>query len=88
MTSCIRLRLLQSLVIGMDLHLVTSVGNLFTSRLGVIVLHLILIPGTAFLAGGALVWEQQLHEHNTQLNRSLLAIGCVHPTVCSGLATG
>lgn len=43
--------------------------------IGVIVLHLILIPGTAFLAGGALVWEQQLHEHNTQLNRSLLAIG-------------
>ncbi|TCD70346.1 hypothetical protein EIP91_003697 [Steccherinum ochraceum] len=42
---------------------------------GVIILHLLLIPGTAFLAGGARVWEQTLHPHNTQLNHSLLTIG-------------
>ena len=42
---------------------------------GVVVLHLLLIPGTAFLAGGATIWEQNLHPHPTQLNHSLLAIG-------------
>lgn len=46
--------------------------------LGVVVLHLLLIPGTAFLAGGAQIWEQNLHPHPTQLNHSLLAAGCVH----------
>ena len=42
---------------------------------GVIILHLLLVPGSAFLAGGARVWEQTLHPHNTQLNHSLLTIG-------------
>lgn len=40
-----------------------------------IVLHLLLIPGTAFLVGGARIWEQNLHPHRTQLNLSLLAVG-------------
>ncbi|KAI0337882.1 hypothetical protein BDW22DRAFT_1363665 [Trametopsis cervina] len=43
--------------------------------IGVVILHLLLIPGTAFLAGGARIWEQNLHPHHTQLNHSLLAIG-------------
>lgn len=43
--------------------------------IGVIILHLLLIPGTAFLAGGATIWEQNLHPHPTQLNHSLLAVG-------------
>ena len=38
-------------------------------------MHLLLIPGTAFLAGGAQIWEQNLHPHPTQLNHSLLAVG-------------
>lgn len=42
---------------------------------GVVILHLLLIPGTAFLAGGAQIWEQDLHPHQTQLNLSLLTIG-------------
>ncbi|KAF8530094.1 hypothetical protein BU17DRAFT_35676 [Hysterangium stoloniferum] len=42
---------------------------------GVVLLHLLLIPGVAFLAGGARVWEQDLHPHATQLNHALLAIG-------------
>ncbi|KAH8105267.1 hypothetical protein BXZ70DRAFT_514617 [Cristinia sonorae] len=42
---------------------------------GVVILHLLLVPGTAFLTGGARVWEQTLHPHNTQLNHSLLMIG-------------
>lgn len=42
---------------------------------GVIVLHLLLIPGTAFLVGGSGIWEQHLHPHLTQLNNSLLTVG-------------
>jgi len=42
---------------------------------GVVLLHLLLLPGTAFLTGGARIWEQNLHPHTTQLNASLLTIG-------------
>jgi Ca2+:H+ antiporter len=42
---------------------------------GVIVLHLLLVPGAAFITGGARIWEQDLHPHLTQLNQSLLTIG-------------
>lgn len=38
-------------------------------------LHLLLIPGTAFLTGGARIWEQNLHPHPTELNHTLLTIG-------------
>ncbi|KAK0201669.1 hypothetical protein DFS33DRAFT_1263842 [Desarmillaria ectypa] len=43
--------------------------------IGVVVLHLLLIPGTSFITGGARVLEQDLHPHLTQLNHTLLAIG-------------
>lgn len=46
-----------------------------STLVGVVILHLLLIPGTAFLAGGAQIWEQNLHPHTTQLNHSLLTIG-------------
>jgi Ca2+:H+ antiporter len=42
---------------------------------GVIILHLLLIPGTAFITGGAQVWHQHLHPHLSQLNHSLLTVG-------------
>ncbi|KLO10218.1 hypothetical protein SCHPADRAFT_832869 [Schizopora paradoxa] len=42
---------------------------------GVILLHLLLLPGTAFLTEGSRVLEQNLHPHSTQLNASLLTIG-------------
>ncbi|TDL20377.1 hypothetical protein BD410DRAFT_790844 [Rickenella mellea] len=42
---------------------------------GVVLLHLLLVPGTAFLTGGARIWEQNLHPHPTQLNHTLLTIG-------------
>ncbi|KAF9653776.1 hypothetical protein BDM02DRAFT_3182767 [Thelephora ganbajun] len=42
---------------------------------GVIVLHLLLIPGTAFLIGGSSIWEQHLHPHLAQLNNTLLTVG-------------
>ncbi|KAJ7937359.1 hypothetical protein B0H13DRAFT_2176995 [Mycena leptocephala] len=43
--------------------------------IGVVLLHLLLIPGVAFVTGGARVLEQDLHPHLTQLNHTLLTIG-------------
>ncbi|GJJ14263.1 hypothetical protein Clacol_008527 [Clathrus columnatus] len=42
---------------------------------GVILLHVLLIPGVSFLAGGARIWQQVLSPHSTQLNHSLLTVG-------------
>ncbi|KAF8897209.1 hypothetical protein BD779DRAFT_1667217 [Infundibulicybe gibba] len=42
---------------------------------GVVILHLLLIPGTAFITGGVRIMEQNLHPHLTQLNHTLLTIG-------------
>ncbi|KAF9569408.1 hypothetical protein CPC08DRAFT_701898 [Agrocybe pediades] len=42
---------------------------------GVVILHLLLVPGTAFVIGGARVIQQDLHPHLTQLNHSLLTLG-------------
>lgn len=41
------------------------------------ILHLLLVPGLAFLFHGARIWEQSLHPAQTQLNNSLLTVGCV-----------
>ncbi|KAB5589802.1 Calcium/proton exchanger [Ceratobasidium theobromae] len=48
-----------------------------STLVGVILLHLLLVPGTAFLTGGARVWEQHLKPHPTQLNHSLLTLGVI-----------
>lgn len=42
---------------------------------GVVLLHLLLVPGAAFLTGGARIWEQDLHPIHTQLNHTLLTVG-------------
>ncbi|KAF7433375.1 hypothetical protein PC9H_005325 [Pleurotus ostreatus] len=42
---------------------------------GVVILHLLLIPGTAFLTGGARITSQDLNPHITELNHVLLTIG-------------
>ncbi|TBU27140.1 hypothetical protein BD309DRAFT_872768 [Dichomitus squalens] len=42
---------------------------------GVVLLHLLLIPGVAFLVGGTEVRHQTLHPHQTDMNHSLLMIG-------------
>ncbi|KAM5541651.1 hypothetical protein V8D89_004841 [Ganoderma adspersum] len=42
---------------------------------GVVILHLLLIPGVAFLVGGTEVRHQELHPHHSELNHSLLMIG-------------
>jgi len=43
--------------------------------IGVILLHLLLIPGTAFISGGAQVVSQDLSPHLTELNHTLLTMG-------------
>jgi Ca2+:H+ antiporter len=48
---------------------------------GVVLLHLLLIPGTSFLTGGARQWEQHLNKHVSELNHTLLALGSVIPQV-------
>ncbi|KAI0290217.1 hypothetical protein BC826DRAFT_913469 [Russula brevipes] len=52
---------------------------------GIVLLHLLLIPGTAFLIGGFRIWEQQLHPHRSQLNLTLLTIGVLALTVPAAL---
>ncbi|KAG6919280.1 hypothetical protein DXG01_007412 [Tephrocybe rancida] len=42
---------------------------------GVVILHLLLIPGAAFITGGARIMHQDLHPHMTQLNHTLLTLG-------------
>ena len=42
---------------------------------GVILLHLLLIPGTGFLTGGVRILQQHLDAHSVQLNHTLLIIG-------------
>lgn len=42
---------------------------------GVVILHLLLVPGTSFVTGGARIIQQDLHPHLTQLNHSLLMLG-------------
>ncbi|KAG6866494.1 hypothetical protein C0991_003038 [Blastosporella zonata] len=44
---------------------------------GVVILHLLLIPGTAFIVGGASIMHQELHPHVVQLNHTLLTLGQV-----------
>ncbi|KDN36260.1 hypothetical protein RSAG8_10948, partial [Rhizoctonia solani AG-8 WAC10335] len=45
--------------------------------IGVILLHALLVPGVAFMVGGARVLEQKLRPVHTQLNASLLFLGVV-----------
>ncbi|KAI0822160.1 hypothetical protein BC628DRAFT_1328011 [Trametes gibbosa] len=58
-----------TLLIRCELRLLQS------TIVGVVLLHLLLIPGTAFLVGGHNVRHQALHPHHTDLNHSLLMIG-------------
>ncbi|KAA1470848.1 hypothetical protein DENSPDRAFT_836749 [Dentipellis sp. KUC8613] len=51
---------------------------------GVALLHLLLIPGTSFLVGGARVLEQTLHPHRSQLNHTLLTIGILALVIPAG----
>jgi Ca2+:H+ antiporter len=44
---------------------------------GVVILHALLVPGAAFLAGGSKIWAQNLKPRVTELNQSLLTVGYV-----------
>ncbi|KAH9895936.1 hypothetical protein C8Q73DRAFT_643814 [Cubamyces lactineus] len=57
------------LLASCDLRLLQS------TVVGVVILHLLLIPGTAFLVGGYNIRQQTLHPHHSELNHSLLMIG-------------
>jgi len=45
--------------------------------IGVVLLRLLLVPGFAFLTGGARVLAQDLHPHVVQMNSTLLTIGAL-----------
>jgi len=57
------------LLVKCDLTLLKS------TIIGVIILHLLLVPGIAFIFGGARIIQQDLHPHTTQLNHSMLTVG-------------
>nr|AVR29894.1 putative calcium-hydrogen exchanger 2 [Ganoderma lucidum] len=69
-----------ALYLGKDLGdlVVVTLNNLRLLQAtiaGVVILHLLLIPGVAFLVGGTEVRHQELHPHHSELNHSLLMIG-------------
>ncbi|KAK7470975.1 hypothetical protein VKT23_002389 [Stygiomarasmius scandens] len=43
--------------------------------IGVVILHLLLVPGASFITGGAQIMHQDLHPHLTELNHTLLTMG-------------
>ena len=45
--------------------------------IGVVILHLLLIPGVSFIIGGARVMHQELAPHHSELNQALLTVGVV-----------
>lgn len=70
--------MLQSTIVGMKISCEIQLSRFrLTRSTGVVILHLLLIPGTAFITGGARIWQQNLHPHLTQLNQTLLTIGYV-----------
>ncbi|CAE6509072.1 unnamed protein product [Rhizoctonia solani] len=51
---------------------------------GVVLLHALLVPGTAFLTGGSKIWAQNLKPRVTELNQSLLTVGVLALVVPAG----
>ena len=45
---------------------------LHSTVVGVVLLHLLLVPGTSFLTGGSHHWQQKLDPHRARLNHMLL----------------
>ncbi|KAF6762811.1 hypothetical protein DFP72DRAFT_877002 [Ephemerocybe angulata] len=58
-----------------------EISLLKSTIIGVVILHLLLVPGTAFVAGGARILQQDLHPHLTELNHSLLTLGVLSLTL-------
>ncbi|KAG8960995.1 hypothetical protein FRC00_013625 [Tulasnella sp. 408] len=81
LSNCIEVVLAVMLLLNCELRLAQA------TIAGVVLLHLLLVPGCAFLTGGAKIWYQQLGEHSSQLNQSLLAAGYAHIHVDSKTTT-
>ncbi|KAG8692512.1 hypothetical protein FRC08_009722, partial [Ceratobasidium sp. 394] len=62
-------------VLALILLIKCELKLLQSTVIGVVLLHCLLIPGTAFLTEGTKLWEQQLKPQVSQLNQSLLTIG-------------
>lgn len=56
-------------------HTLCRLRLLQSTLIGVVLLHLLLVPGIAFLAGAGKEWASRLPKRGTELNHSLLAIG-------------
>jgi len=69
------------LVIPLNFKFYFRLQLLRSTIVGVVILHLLLVPGTAFVTGGARIIQQDLHPHSTELNHSLLTLGCAN-TIC------
>ncbi|KAF9534980.1 hypothetical protein CPB83DRAFT_755170 [Crepidotus variabilis] len=61
--------------LGIILLLKCELVLLKSTIVGVVILHLLLVPGTAFVVGGSRIIQQDLHPHITQLNHSMLTVG-------------
>ncbi|KAG6850054.1 hypothetical protein H0H93_001870 [Arthromyces matolae] len=55
---------------------------------GVVILHLLFIPGASFITGGARVMQQELHAHMTELNHTLLVMGVLSLLLPSAFFAG
>ncbi len=55
--------------------LILRLRLLQSTLVGVVLLHLLLIPGTAFFVDGTTAVQQMLQPHHAGLNLSLLMIG-------------
>ncbi|KAF5369982.1 hypothetical protein D9758_001322 [Tetrapyrgos nigripes] len=62
-------------ILAIVLLLKCELRLLQSTIIGVVLLHLLLVPGGSFLMGGARVAHQDLHPHITQLNHTLLMVG-------------
>ncbi|KAI0314563.1 hypothetical protein OF83DRAFT_1063628 [Amylostereum chailletii] len=61
--------------LGIILLLKCELKLLQSTIIGVILLHLLLVPGTSFLTGGARVQHQHLDVRRSELNHTLLLVG-------------
>ncbi|EJD34456.1 hypothetical protein AURDEDRAFT_76175 [Auricularia subglabra TFB-10046 SS5] len=62
-----------SLAIGLLIH--DNYRLLQITVVGVVLLHILLVPGVAFFTGGANIIKQELHSGKTQINHTLLTLG-------------
>ncbi|CAE7147512.1 unnamed protein product [Rhizoctonia solani] len=72
------------LVLAWFLLLKCELKLLQATIVGVVLLHALLVPGTAFLTGGSKIWAQNLKPRVTELNQSLLTVGVLALVIPAG----